>query len=97
MSTGRYSIIDISTDDIHFMQNPAKFPKEVHGKMNNGMLPEEIYLISGEDNRGQTVRFGFCYSKEEAREAIIRYTKKNFFWCKYEVINVLGDETNDCE
>ena len=32
MSTGRYSIIDISTDDIHFMQNPAKFPKEVHGK-----------------------------------------------------------------
>ena len=62
-----------------------------------GMLPEEIYLISGEDNRGRTVRFGFCYSKEEAREAIIRYAKKNFFWCKYEVINVLGDETNDCE
>ncbi len=79
------------------MQNPAKFPKEVYGKMNNGMLPEEIYLISGEDNRGQTVRFGFCYSKEEAREAIIRYTKKNFFWCKYEVVNVLGDETDDCE
>lgn len=79
------------------MQNPAKFPKEVHGKMNNGMLPEEIYLISGEDNRGQTVRFGFCYSKEEAREAIVRYAKKGFFWCKYEVINVLGDETNDCE
>ena len=97
MSTGRYSIIDISTDDIHFMQNPAKFPKEVHGKMNNGMLPEEIYLISGEYNRGRTVRFGLCYSKEEAREAIIRYAKKNFFWCKYEVINVLGDETNDCE
>ena len=78
MSTGRYSIIDISTDDIHSMQNPAKFPKEVYGKMNN-------------------VRFGFCYSKEEAREAIVRYAKKNFFWCKYEVINVLGDETNDCE
>lgn len=97
MSTGRYSIIDISTDDTHFMQNPVKFPKEVHGKMNNGMLPEEIYLISGEDNRGRTVRFGFCYSKEEARKAIIRYAKKNFFWCKYEVINVLGDKTNDCE
>ena len=79
------------------MQNPAKFPQKVYGKMNNGMLPEEIYLISGEDNRGRTVRFGFCYSKEEAREAIVRYAKKGFFWCKYEVINVLGDETNDCE
>lgn len=66
-------------------------------KMGDGTLPEEIYLISGEDNRGQTVRFGFCYSKEEAREAIVRYAKKGFFWCKYEVINVLGDETNGCE
>ena len=79
------------------MQNPAKFPQEVYGQVNNVMLPEEIYLISGEDNRGQTVRFGFCYSKEEAREAIVRYAKKGFFWCKYEVVNVLGDETNDCE
>ena len=76
MSTGRYSIIDISTDDIHFMQNPAKFPKEVHGKMNNGMLPEEIYLISGEDNRGRTVRFGFCYSKEELFLVQVRSYKR---------------------
>ena len=93
------AIIDIvrDTNNRKSMQNPAKFPQEVYGQVNNVMLPEEIYLISGEDNRGQTVQFGFCYSKEEAREAIIRYAKKGFFWCKYEVINVLGDETNDCE